>query len=93
MLPVPVADPSDLGWTPGETVTFQFHEYSGPYTDMHPSVTSVADTAGNVVNTTFAPDSHDVDVLFILTATGGISHLQAQAKFLKLVAGRESEQG
>jgi hypothetical protein len=67
------------GWQPGETVTLQLVE--SPLIDTHPDLTAVADANGNIFNNQFSPDSHDVNVSFTLTATGGASGLQAQTTF------------
>ncbi len=67
------------GWQPGETVTLQLVE--SPLIDTHPDMTAVADENGNIFNSQFSPDSHDVDITFTLTATGGTSGLQAQTTF------------
>jgi len=67
------------GWQAGETVTLNFVE--SPLLDTHPDLTAVADDNGNIFNNQFSPDSHDVDITFTLTATGGTSGLQAQTTF------------
>ena len=67
------------GWQPGETVTLTFVE--SPLLDTHPDLTAIADANGNIFNNQFSPDSHDVDITFTLTATGGTSGLQAQTTF------------
>ena len=67
------------GWQPGETVTLSFVE--SPLIDTHPDLTAVADANGNIFNNQFSPDSHDIDITFTLTATGGTSGLQAQTTF------------
>jgi len=67
------------GWQPGETVTLQFVE--SPLIDTPPNLANVADVNGNIFNNQFSPDSHDVNVTFTLTATGGTSGLQAQTTF------------
>lgn len=65
------------GWKPGETVTLHFQE--SPYFDTHPDLTAIADSNGNISNSLFAPDSHDISIRFYLTATGSAS--QAQTTF------------
>ncbi|HEX5234993.1 MAG TPA: Ig-like domain repeat protein [Silvibacterium sp.] len=65
------------GWRPGETVTLHLQEL--PYFDSHPDLTAVADSNGNISNNQFAPDVHDIDIRFYLTATGSAS--QAQTTF------------
>ena len=67
------------GWQPGETVTLSFVE--SPLLDTHPDLTAVADPSGNIFNNQFSPDSHDINITFTLTATGGTSGLQAQTTF------------
>lgn len=67
------------GWQPGETVTLSFVE--SPLIDTHPDLYAVADASGNIFNNQFSPDSHDIDITFTLTATGGTSGLQAQTTF------------
>jgi len=67
------------GWQPGETVTLSFVE--SPLIDTHPDLTAVADPSGNIFNNQFSPDSHDINITFTLTATGGTSGLQAQTTF------------
>lgn len=67
------------GFQPGETVTMTLTE--DPNLDQHPAFTSVADTNGAFVNTSFSPDAHDVSVRFLLAATGGTSGVQAQTTF------------
>jgi hypothetical protein len=70
---------SGTGWQPGETVNLVFHETNGPDDDV--TYQAVADDAGNISNTRFAPDSHDYGVVFTLTATGISSNLTAQTMF------------
>jgi len=65
------------GWQPGETVTLTLVE--SPNIDTHPPMTAVADQNGNISNSQFSPDSHDLDVRFYLTAAGAQS--QAQTTF------------
>jgi hypothetical protein len=64
-------------WQPGEAVTLTLVEV--PYFDTHPTLTAVADAGGNISNSDFAPDAHDVGIRFFLTATGSVS--QAQTSF------------
>ena len=66
------------GWQPGETVTLSLVEW--PLIDTHAPLTAVADANGNIFNSQFSPDAHDIGILFYLTATGAAS--QAQTKFL-----------
>lgn len=67
------------GWQPGETVTLSFVE--SPLVDTHPDLTAVADENGNIFNSQFSPDEHDIAISFTLTASGGTSGLQAQTSF------------
>ena len=67
------------GWQPGETVTLHFQEV--PYFDTHSDVTAVADSNGNISNSQFSPDSHDIGINFVLTATGSASGSLAQTLF------------
>src|SRR5439155_6194939 len=67
------------GWQPGETVTLNFVE--SPLVHVHPDLFATADANGNIFNNQFSPDSHDADISFTLTATGGTSGLQAQTTF------------
>jgi len=67
------------GWQPGETVTLSFLE--SPLIDTHPNLTAVADSNGNISNNQFAPDAHDVGILFYLTAAGQTSARKAQTTF------------
>ena len=67
------------GWQPGETVTLSFVE--SPLIDTHPDLFAVADANGSIFNNQFSPDSHDVNITFTLTATGGTSGMQAQTTF------------
>jgi hypothetical protein len=62
------------GWQPGETVTLTLVE--SPPIDTHPILYATADANGNIVNTQFSPDSHDLTVKFYLTATGSKSQAQ-----------------
>src|SRR6184192_113430 len=67
------------GWQVGEVVSLVLHE--DPPIDTHPTLTATADASGHIFNNTFAPDAHDVDVRFYLTATGQTSASVAQATF------------
>jgi len=67
------------GWQPGETVTLNFVE--SPLVDTHPDLTAVADANGNIFDSQFSPDEHDLAITFTLTATGSSSGLQAQTTF------------
>jgi hypothetical protein len=72
------------GWTPGETVTLTLVE--SPLIDTHPVMTAVADGNGNISNSQFSPDEHDVNIRFYLTAVGGQSGVQAQNTFTDATA-------
>ena len=61
----------------GETVTLTLLE--SPYIDQHPAMTAIADSLGNISNSDFAPDIHDINLSFYLTAVGTQS--QAQTTF------------
>ncbi len=65
------------GWQPGETVTLSYLE--SPLIDTHPTLTAIADANGNILNTQFSPDVHDINIRFYLTAVGSVS--QAQTTF------------
>ena len=75
---------SGSGWQPGETVSLTLHE--DPMVDPDRTFTTVADASGNIEFTGFAPEPHNVDVRFILTATGGSSNLRAQTTFTDGIA-------
>jgi YDG domain/Kelch motif/Galactose oxidase, central domain len=67
------------GWQPGETVTLTLVE--SPLEDTHPVITTVADGQGHITNADFAPDEHDFNIRFYLTAVGGQSGYQALNTF------------
>src|SRR5262249_27555460 len=67
------------GWQPGETVTLTLVE--SPDYDTHPPMTAVADGQGNITNSEFSPDLHDLNIRFYLTAVGSQSGFQAQNTF------------
>jgi hypothetical protein len=67
------------GWQPGETVTLNFVE--SPLLDTHPNLYATADASGNITNSQFSPDSHDISITFTLTATGQTSGFQVQTTF------------
>ena len=50
-----------------------------PLLDTHPTLTVVADARGNISNSEFSPDKHDIGLRFYVTATGASS--QAQTAF------------
>ncbi len=65
------------GWQPGETVTLVLHEIADFHGDL--TLTAVADAFGNIANSEYAPEEHDIGVRFYLTAVGASS--QAQTTF------------
>ena len=67
------------GWEPGETVTLLLQEV--PMTHDDRTLTAVADDDGNIYNDEFAPEAHDLGVLFYLTASGEASGRSAQTRF------------
>ncbi len=62
------------GWQPGETVTLTLVE--SPLFDTHGPFTTTADSAGNITDSSFVTDTHDVGIRFFLTASGGVSQAQ-----------------
>ena len=75
------------GWQPGETVALTLVE--SPLIDTHGPYPVVADAFGNISDSSFATDAHDVNVKFNLTAVG--SQSQAQNTFTD--AGNNSGSG
>src|SRR2546427_4303835 len=69
------------GWQPGETVTLTLVE--SPLIDTHGPFTTVADGNGNISNSSFVTDIHDLSIRFYLTAAG--SQSQAQNTFTDAV--------
>ncbi len=67
------------GWDPGETVTLAFREDSA--IDVHESLSATADADGHILNRQFSPDSLDLGVRFVVTATGQTSGRTAQTTF------------
>ncbi len=65
------------GWQPGETVTLTLVE--SPLIDTHGPFTTVADAFGNISDSSFVTDTHDLNIRFYLTAVG--SQAQAQNTF------------
>src|SRR6266699_3909895 len=65
------------GWQPGETVTLTLVE--SPLIDTHGPYPVTADANGNISDTSFTTDAHDLFVKFTLTAVGSVS--QAQMTF------------
>src|SRR5213595_1548492 len=70
------------GWQPGEAVTLELHEDLDHDEDTDQTLTTTADSSGNILSREFAPDEHDLGVRFYLTATGQTSRLVAQTTFL-----------
>jgi len=73
------------GWQPGETVTMLLHEASHPLAHEDLTLTAVANEAGSIVNTEFAPEEHDIGVRFYLTASGAGSEAQTTFTDAELV--------
>jgi hypothetical protein len=71
------------GFQGGETVTLTLHEDPLLHADRVHSAT--ADENGGFVYSGFAPEDHDIDVRFILTAKGQTSGRQAQTTFTDAV--------
>lgn len=67
------------GFKPGETVTITLGEI--PKLDTHPNVVVVADGTGGFSDRSFSPDSADLNVRFIATATGTTSGVRAVTTF------------
>ncbi|MFN2456251.1 MAG: Calx-beta domain-containing protein [Pyrinomonadaceae bacterium] len=69
------------GWTPGEMVTLVLHE--DREIPLHDDITSTvaADGDGNILDSTYAPEAHDLDVSYTLTATGATSGLTSVTSF------------
>ena len=65
------------GWKPGEEVTLLFQEDPAVHTDY--TFTLTADASGQILWDGWAPEPHDANVRFYLTATGEES--QAQTTF------------
>jgi hypothetical protein len=62
------------GWQPGEAVTLTLVE--SPLIDTHGPYTVTADANGNISDSSFTTDFHDLNVGFTLTATGSVSQAQ-----------------
>ena len=67
------------GWKPGETVTITLVEL--PLVDTHGPYNVVADGNGNISDSSFVTDDHDLDIRFSVTAVGTQSGSQAQNVF------------
>src|SRR5437879_7408543 len=59
------------GWQPGDTVTLTLVE--SPLIDTHGPYTVTADAFGNISNSSFVTDIHDLSIRFYLTAAGSQS--------------------
>jgi len=62
------------GWQPGEAVTLTLVE--SPLIDTHGPYTVTADANGNISDSSFVTDAHDLNVKFTLTAVGLVSQAQ-----------------
>jgi hypothetical protein len=62
------------GWQPGEIVQLLFHETPAVHEDYVLSV--IADEAGNIYLDQWAPEEHDLNVRFYLTAMDAVSRAQ-----------------
>jgi large repetitive protein len=67
------------GWQPGETVALTLVE--SPLFDSHGPYDVIADGNGNISDSSFVPDEHDLNIRFYLTAVGSQSGAQAQNTF------------
>src|SRR5437899_1254594 len=67
------------GWQPGEVVSLLLHE--DPTTHGDRTLTATADESGNIFNSEFSPEPHDIGVTFYVIASGEASGLMAQARF------------
>src|SRR5439155_22489482 len=56
------------GWQPGESVSLLLQEVPKTHDDR--TLTAIADEAGNILNTEFQSEDHDVGVRFYLIASG-----------------------
>ena len=65
------------GWQPGETVTLTLLEF--PLLDTHGPFAVVADANGSISDSSFITDEHDLNISFLVTASGAVS--QAQSTF------------
>jgi hypothetical protein len=75
------------GWIPGVAVTISMTE--DPFIDQPATIVAMADAAGNISDSSFAPDINDVGIKFYVTATqpgpldasGNPTSLTAQTSF------------
>ncbi len=67
------------GWKPGETVILTLVE--SPLIDTHGPYPVTADANGNISDSSFTTDLHDINIRFYLTAAGRTSGFQAQNTF------------
>src|SRR5258706_14732615 len=65
------------GWQPGKAITLTLVE--PPLINTHVLYTLTADANGNISDSSFTTDVHDLNVKFALTAVGSVS--QAQTTF------------
>lgn len=72
------------GFTAGEKVMITFRER--PFFDTPATTMAVADKTGGFVDTSFSPDSADLGVRFIATATGQSSGLRAVTTFTDAIS-------
>ncbi len=70
---------SGTGWLPGETVTLNLHRDTNDPPDT--VLYAVADANGNITNSEYVCQEHDLNVTFLLTATGQTSGYTAQTTF------------
>ena len=67
------------GWQPGETVVLLLQEDVSPPFHEDLTLFATADENGAIINTEYSPETHDIGVMFYLTATG--AGAQAQNHF------------
>jgi hypothetical protein len=71
---------SGANFAPGEAVALVLHEEPGTHADL--SLSAIADANGDIVNTDYAPQTHDLGVTYTLTATGATSGRVATTQFM-----------
>ncbi len=69
------------GWTPGETVSFDFHETPQVCTSDHHVRNTIANADGSILYSQFLINEKHLGVSFVLTATGQSSGLTAVTNF------------
>src|SRR5438128_10658947 len=62
------------GWQPGEIVALTLVE--SPLIDTHGPYPVQADASGNISDSSFTTDEHDLNIKFYLTAAGSVSQAQ-----------------